>query len=170
MADLNKLAVLINQHNSDISAVANAMQIDVSIIDAALNYGENVLDRNDRLELEEKLARYERIELSEYEQAELEDYTNNLDEIESAIDDFRNGNTLRQCVAFDKIDLTDLDDFDLLMKQGVMTLSIQNRIIDWLIDNEHNATSFLDAFRNDDYRIDGITESEFWAWYRETFY
>jgi hypothetical protein len=115
------------------------------------------------------MSRYERTQLDDYAQAELEDLTETLSELIDKTDDFRNANDLREFVATDQITLSDLNDLDLLFGQGGATMYIQNTIIDWLKDGG-NASSFLDLFANDGYRIDDITDSEFWAWYRETFY
>jgi hypothetical protein len=168
MADLNKLAILINQ-NEDLYSLADNLGIDAGIIETALTSGEGALSRNDRLELEETMSRYERTQLDDYAQAELEDLTETLSELIDKTDDFRNANDLREFVATDQITLSDLNDLDLLFGQGGATMYIQNTIIDWLKDGG-NASSFLDLFANDGYRIDDITDSEFWAWYRETFY
>lgn len=170
MADLNRLAILINQNESDIYSLADKLGIDSSIIENAIIGGESSLTRNERLELEETMSRFERLELDEYGQAELQDLTDILNEIETYIDDFRNGDTLRGLLAENRIELSELERLELLFGQGNSTLSIQNTLIDWLEENEHKAQTFLDLFELDGFRIDGIKDSAFWAWFRETFY
>lgn len=183
MADLNKLAVLLNLANGDFNELANDMQIDADILAAAIETGESSLNRNDRLELDEKLARYERTQLDDFEQAQIEDYTNAVNDVTSVIDDFRNGDEMRKAIVNDRLSLDDLESAYLFFGNGYSTPNIQNKIIEWLNDfdvvtdengNErkeyHNANTFLECFESDGYHLSDIKDSHFWAWYREIFY
>lgn len=169
MADINKLAVLTNLAGGDLNGLANEMQIDAQILETALQFGESGLTRNDKLELDEKLARYERLELDEYAQAEIEDYTEKVNDLEDRFNNSEHINDIRQALITDKITLEDIENMELLSGQGGFTLHIENTIMQWLNDESNNAKTFLDLFAQDGYRID-VRDSEFWEWYRNTFY
>lgn len=170
MADINRLAVLVNLAG-DVSALANQLNLDSSIIETAIYSGAGALSRNDDLELTEKMSRFERTELDDFQKAELQDFVDNVDNLESVIDDFRNGDTMRAAIADNNLELTDLETAFLLFGNAYTTLNIQNKLIDFLnTDSEYNKDMFLRMFELDGYHLSDIKDSHFWALYREVFY
>lgn len=135
MADINKLAILVNQAD-DLQEFAEKLDIDADIITDALINGESSLSRNDRLELGEKLQRYERVNLNSYEQAELEDYAELLNETSLFIEDTENAQKFIQAFAENKINLDELETANLFFPQGDNTNNVQTMIIVWLNESD----------------------------------
>jgi hypothetical protein len=166
MTDLNRLTVLLNQFDGDYYSLADKLGIDAQLIDNALD---DTLNRNQDLELNEALSRYERLELDDYEQAELQDYTDKLNDLEDRLNDYSHIDEMRQAVINDRLTLDEIETMELLVGQGHFTMNIENKIVEYLSNEENSASAFLDLFAADGYRINDIKDSEFWAWYRETF-
>lgn len=182
MADVNKLAVLTNELGG-IDEVSELLEVDEGLLafaieggeltfnqDAEINQALNrfILDREARNEYSIDIDRLFGIDDLGYTTGQ--GFDDVLSNVSNAINDADDINTWRWAVADGRVTLDELETSSLLFKQGHSTPKVINKLVDWLVDNEHVAKTFLDLFELDGFRLDDIEDSFFWEWFRETFY
>ena len=74
-----------------------------------------------------------------------------------------------------KIEIEQLEMLATFFANSENNLRMQNLILEWLSDENNQAKTFLDKFKKDGLSLawdkgDKANSSQFWAWFRETFY
>lgn len=74
-----------------------------------------------------------------------------------------------------KIEIEQLETLTTFFANSENNLRVQGLILEWLSDENNQAQTFLDKFKKDGLSLswdkgDKANSSQFWAWFRETFY
>jgi len=167
MANLQKLAVLINDLGG-YDVASDALGIDENILHYAVEG--NALDRIQDAQL---TSAYANLELDNEIQNEygidfdnIDTVADDLQTLEFFTGDIERANDIRELVADGKIDLDDVQSNYGLFAD--LNERHQDKLIEFIKDGG-DAREFFEAYENDG-DIWDIEDSDFWEWYRDTFY
>lgn len=166
MANRNNLAALANDFGS-IESAADALGVDSNILQSAID-GE-ALSRNDAAELAIAYGTFEQNNTDEYLD-EIDVVAELLTDSQNLINDIDTSNQLREAFADGNISVAELSDLFTLWGQGYMTHSNTAKIVEWLNSPDGDAAKLTELYLEEEDDFGYHEDSDFWEWFRDTFY
>lgn len=168
--DIDKLAILANQLDG-IDEVADLLNLDEDFIQYAIE--NNALDFQQTAELKRAISDFELDNELQFEYGlnaqEIQQHAEQLNVVHSRLASNEGIDAFRESVANNELSMDDLETAEIFFSNSYLTPNIQNAVLSWVAVG-NNPKEFLEQFELDGERLDGIEDSAFWEWYRDTFY